>query len=101
VRAGEGPRFVALQTYRFRPHSMFDPMLYRGKQEVEEWKRRDPIPALAGLAERCGWFGEAERRRLEDEIRTEIDDAVAFAEASPCEPVHDLDRFVYRSGGER
>src|SRR5690348_6162233 len=43
VRAGGGPYFLEFRTYRFRAHSMFDPQLYRDKQEVEEWKKRDPI----------------------------------------------------------
>ncbi|MGH7810194.1 MAG: pyruvate dehydrogenase (acetyl-transferring) E1 component subunit alpha, partial [Candidatus Binatia bacterium] len=43
VRAGGGPHFLEYRTYRFRAHSMYDPELYRDKQEVEEWKKRDPI----------------------------------------------------------
>ena len=46
VRSGEGPFFLECRTYRFRAHSMYDPELYRDKAEVEEWKKRDPIPAL-------------------------------------------------------
>src|SRR5512134_3045888 len=45
VRAGGGPHFLELRTYRFRAHSMYDPELYRTKLEVEAWKQRDPIPA--------------------------------------------------------
>ena len=46
-RAVGGPFLLEARTYRFRAHSMYDPELYRSKEEVEEWKRRDPIPALA------------------------------------------------------
>ena len=45
VRGG-GPLFLELKTYRFRAHSMFDPDRYRSKDEIEAWKRHDPIPAL-------------------------------------------------------
>jgi pyruvate dehydrogenase E1 component alpha subunit len=45
VRGG-GPLFLELKTYRYRAHSMFDPDRYRSKDEIEAWKRRDPIPAL-------------------------------------------------------
>ena len=47
IRAGQGPFFLEARTYRFRAHSMYDPELYRPKEEVERWKLRDPIPALA------------------------------------------------------
>ena len=46
IRAGHGPRFLECRTYRFRAHSMFDPELYRDKAEVEQWRKRDPIPRL-------------------------------------------------------
>ena len=46
VRAGNGPYFLELKTYRFRAHSMFDPELYRSKAEVESWKHRCPIKAF-------------------------------------------------------
>jgi pyruvate dehydrogenase E1 component alpha subunit len=101
VRAGDGPCFVELRTYRFRPHSMFDPMLYRSKEEVEEWKRRDPIAGLSALAGARGWLDAAERQRLEAEVAAEIDDAVAFAEAGTLEPVAELGRFVTSGGSER
>ena len=92
-RAG-APCFLELRTYRFRAHSMYDPELYRDKSEVDAWKRRDPIAALeARLRARAG-FDDAARSALEDEIASEIADAVAFAEAAPLEPVEDLERFV-------
>ena len=43
VRAGEGPHFLEMRTYRFRSHSMYDPDRYRDKAEIEQWKQRDPI----------------------------------------------------------
>ena len=89
VREGDAPRFLELRTYRFRAHSMFDPERYRDKAEVQRWKKRDPIPALA---DRLGL--EPEMGRLEREATAEVEDAVAFAEASPWEPVEDLGRFV-------
>ena len=46
VRGGNGPYLLELRTYRFRAHSMADPDLYRTKQEIEEWKRRDPIEGI-------------------------------------------------------
>lgn len=95
ARAGGGPCFVEFRTYRFRAHSMYDPELYRDKQEVEAWKLRDPVELLARRLEAAGVPVQAERDRMEQEIAAEIDVAVAFAEAGTLEPVEDLTRFVY------
>jgi len=94
VRGG-GPLFLELRTYRFRAHSMYDPQLYRSKDEVEQWKRRDPIVQHGERLAAAGLLDADARERLEREIATEIDDAVAFAEAGRLEPVADLERFVY------
>ena len=95
VRRGAGPRFLECQTYRFRAHSMYDPELYRSKAEVEEWKARDPIPALEGLMREWKAIGSEDLPKLERQIAGEIDEAVAFADASPWEPVEDLEKDVY------
>lgn len=94
VRNGGGPFFLEFRTYRFRPHSMFDPELYRSKDEVEHWKERDPIRTFT---ERCLADGAltdddiAAIRRSADE---ELAEAVAYAEAGTWEPVEDLGRDV-------
>jgi len=98
ARAGGGPCFVEFRTFRFRAHSMYDPELYRTKEEVERWKTRDPIDALARQLAETGMLADADRARMESEIAAEIDDAVAFAEAGTLEPVEELTRFVYRRG---
>ncbi|HET9683787.1 MAG TPA: pyruvate dehydrogenase (acetyl-transferring) E1 component subunit alpha [Gemmatimonadaceae bacterium] len=95
VRAGAGPFFLELRTYRFRPHSMFDPELYRAKAEVEEWKQRDPIAALTARLRGAGLVDDAALAAIERDAQAEIDDAVAFAEAGSWEPVAELTRFVY------
>ncbi|MCO5169712.1 MAG: pyruvate dehydrogenase (acetyl-transferring) E1 component subunit alpha [Planctomycetes bacterium] len=99
VRGGAGPYFLELRTYRFRPHSMFDPELYRGKAEVARWRAKDPLPALAGRLEAAGWLTAEARARIEREVEAELDDAVAFAEEGPLEPLEDLTRFVHAEGG--
>jgi pyruvate dehydrogenase E1 component alpha subunit len=98
VRGGGGPAFLELRTYRFRAHSMFDPELYREKSEVEAWKQRDPIATLAARLEREGRLGAAALAELEREVAAEVEEAVRFAEAAPCEPVETLARFVYSEG---
>jgi pyruvate dehydrogenase E1 component alpha subunit len=98
VRGGEGPHFLELRTYRFRAHSMFDPELYRSREEVEEWRRRCPIAALTARLREEGVAGDDLLARLEEEVSAEIDDAAAFAEGGSWEPVAELARFVYSDG---
>ena len=95
VRAGSGPYFLELRTYRFRAHSMFDPELYRAKSEVEEWKRRCPIAAFTALLRAHGLVDDAALAAVEREVQGEVDDAVAFAEAGTWEPVEELLRYVH------
>jgi pyruvate dehydrogenase E1 component alpha subunit len=99
VRAGGGPAFLELRTYRFRAHSMFDPELYRDKAEVERWKERDPIRALVGRLRGEGTLDDAALAALERDVDEEIAAAVAFAEAGTLEPVSELTRFVTSDRG--
>ncbi|HVO95856.1 MAG TPA: pyruvate dehydrogenase (acetyl-transferring) E1 component subunit alpha [Terriglobales bacterium] len=95
VRAGGGPHFLEYRTYRFRAHSMYDPELYRDKLEVEEWKKRDPIPNLVERLKQHNLWQEEVWTEMEAEVAREIDAAVEFAEAGHWEPVEELTRFVY------
>ena len=95
IRAGTGPVFLEMRTYRFRAHSMYDPERYRTKEEVEEWRRRDPIDLLTGRLRAAGSLTEADQEQIERDVASELDDAVSFARSSPIEPVEDLTRFVY------
>jgi len=103
VRAGEGPFFLEAKTYRFRAHSAYDPELYRPKEEVERWKKRDPIELLLARLRESRLLEPADLERIEAEAAREVAEAVAFAEASPWEPVEDLLRDVSaeapRAGG--
>ncbi len=95
VRAGGAPHFLELRTYRFRAHSMYDPELYRGKDEVEAWKERDPIATHAARLRAAGRLDDAGFAALEREVEDEIARAVSFAEAGTLEPLAELERFVY------
>ena len=85
VRARETsePTLIEVVTYRFRGHSMSDPGLYRTKEEVEEWKRRDPLTGSRAKLLELG-MPEPDLVALEDDVKAEIADAVAFAESSPA-----------------
>jgi len=74
---------------------MYDPELYRSKDEVESWKRRDPIPALVARMKAERLLGPGDLDRLEAEVAAELAGAVKFAEASPWEPYHEMRRDVY------
>jgi pyruvate dehydrogenase E1 component alpha subunit len=95
VRSGGGPHFLEYRTYRFRAHSMYDPELYRDKQEVEEWKKRDPIAAFVLRLKEQGQWKEEDGRQIEEAIAQEIAQAVEFAERGTWEPVEELTRLVY------
>jgi TPP-dependent pyruvate/acetoin dehydrogenase alpha subunit len=94
VRNGGGPELLEFRTYRFRGHSLADPELYRSKDEVEKWMERDPIPAFINRLHEADVLTDAGLRALEESIKREIDEAVAFAEESPWEPLEDLTRDV-------
>jgi pyruvate dehydrogenase E1 component alpha subunit len=100
VRAGKGPWFIELVTYRFRAHSAYDPELYRSKDEVKQWRARDPIALFAGLAAERGLAGPGDVASLEREADDEVAAAVAFAEAGTLEPVADLLRHVCAPGDD-
>jgi pyruvate dehydrogenase E1 component alpha subunit len=94
VREGQGPVFLECRTYRFRAHSMYDPDLYRDKEEIARWRERDPIELLDARLRERGELDDAGREELERTIAAEIDEAVAFAEAGTPEPLSDLLTFV-------
>ncbi len=83
-RAGGGPQLVEAMTYRFRGHSMGDPQRYRTREEVEEAKTRDPIARWRRTVLENGWGTEADLQKIRDEIETEVEEAVRFAEESPA-----------------
>jgi pyruvate dehydrogenase E1 component alpha subunit len=95
IRAGGGPVFLELRTFRFRAHSMYDPERYRSTEEVEHWRERDPVDLHTRHLTGEGVLDEADTARIEAEVASEIDAAIAFAEAGTPEPVEDLTRFVY------
>jgi TPP-dependent pyruvate/acetoin dehydrogenase alpha subunit len=74
---------------------MYDPDLYRDKTEIEEWKQRDPIPALVCRLEGQGVLRPGDVDSMEAAIAEELAAAEARADAGSLEPVEDLTRFVY------
>ena len=95
VRTTGKPYFLVCNTYRFRAHSMFDAELYREKSEVEEWKKRDPIPRLQNLLLSQNMITQKDILELNNKVEEEVQKAVDFAEAGTWEPVEELTKFVY------
>lgn len=95
VRAGGGPVFLELRTYRFRAHSMYDPERYRDRSEVEMWKQRDPIATLTEALRGAGLLDQDELDAMEHEIAAELHAAIEEAENGTLEPLDQLTRFVY------
>jgi pyruvate dehydrogenase E1 component alpha subunit len=93
VRGGSGPYLLEARTYRFRAHSMYDAELYRGKEEVEQWKKRDPIALFIGRLREAKLLEDD--LGLEASVAAEVAASVAFAEAGPFEPVEDLLKDVH------
>lgn len=86
---------LEFKTYRYRGHSMADPGKYRTKEEVEEWKKKDPLELVKLKIERFFPNQLGEIKRLTDEVEEEIQDAVRFAHDSPEPDPGEVERFTY------
>jgi TPP-dependent pyruvate/acetoin dehydrogenase alpha subunit len=95
VRETHAPLLLEARTYRFRAHSMYDAELYRTKEEVEEWKRRDPIVLFQRRLREMDLLSDADLKQQEESVAAEVADAVAAAESGPWEPAEDLTKDVY------
>jgi len=83
ARLGEGPTFLEIRTYRYKGHSMSDPQKYRSKEEVEEYKMRDPVEVTRQRILDKKYANEKELEAMEESIEEEIKACVKFAEESP------------------
>ncbi len=95
ARSGGGPTLLELETYRFAGHSRSDPGHYRPKEEVEDWRRRDPLVRYEVFCKAEGLITPEELERMKQDVERELDEAVAFAEASPSPEPEDCLNDVY------
>ncbi len=93
-RAGAGSTLLECRTYRFTGHSRFEPSGYRTREEVESWKRCDPLLTFRKRLLERG-VGETELDALAAEVEREMDQAVKFAESSPEPSPDDYRQFIY------
>ena len=97
ARKNSSPTLIEARTYRFRGHSMSDPIHghYRTKEEVEEQKKRDPVPGFAAELIAAGILTQAAIDQMEVEIKNTVTEAVDFADHSPEPPAEFLYENVY------
>lgn len=95
ARAGHGPTLLECVTYRWKGHSKSDQELYRSKEEVEAWKKKDPIPRFRGRLVDEGVISDEEDKEIEEAARRAIAEAVEFARASPEPAVDTILEGVY------
>jgi pyruvate dehydrogenase E1 component alpha subunit len=83
ARAGEGPTLLEFRTYRYKGHSMSDPQKYRSKEEVEEYKQRDPIEVVRQTILEKKFATEKDLDAIDQKILGQVEESVKFAEESP------------------
>jgi pyruvate dehydrogenase E1 component subunit alpha len=98
ARRDKTPSLLEARTYRFRGHSMRDPAgaVYRTKEEVEREKLRDPIVLFRERAVKAGVLSEDDAKQIEKDVNDLVDEAVAFADASPEPPASELFADIFR-----
>ena len=95
AREEQRPTLLEAFTYRYRGHSAADPEVYRDRDEVEEWQRKDPIESFARRCVEAGVLGEREVQQARDAAEAEVKAAVEFAEASPEPPLDTMYESLY------
>jgi 2-oxoisovalerate dehydrogenase E1 component alpha subunit len=99
ARRGEGPTLIEAKTYRLTAHSSDDDdRRYREREEIEGWRRKDPIARFEKYLEQAGLLDEEKKEEMEGRIKSEVDEAVEYAENAPyADPEEALER-VYAEG---
>jgi pyruvate dehydrogenase E1 component alpha subunit len=95
VRDNGTPYFLEVITYRYQGHSMGDPERYRESDEVDQWRKDDPIGIFRAHLVDSGLFSSDELTKEEELVDQEIEEAVEFAESSPNPPAEALFEDIY------
>jgi len=95
ARKGDGPTLLEMNTYRYKGHSMSDPQKYRSKEEVEEYKRLDPIELVLETIQKNKYATEAEIEAINEKVKDLVEESVRFAEESPVPDPEKLYIGVY------
>jgi pyruvate dehydrogenase E1 component alpha subunit len=100
AREERRPTLIEAFTYRYRGHSAADPEVYREREEVDEWREKDPIESFARRCVEAGVLGEREVQEVRDKAEEKVLAAVEFAEASPEPELDTLYENLYVLGGD-
>ncbi|MCE3281974.1 MAG: pdhA [Chitinophagaceae bacterium] len=95
AREGDGPTLIELKTYRYKGHSISDPQKYRTKEEVEEYKAKDPISMVLKTIRDNKFATDEEIKAIDDRINTVVEESVKFAEESPWPDDSEVLKDVY------
>ena len=99
ARRGEGPTLIEAKTYRLTAHSSDDDdRRYREREEVDEWRKKDPIARFERYLEETGLLDEEKKEEIADAIRAEVDEAVEHAEKAPHAEPEEVLEPVYAEG---
>jgi pyruvate dehydrogenase E1 component alpha subunit len=83
AREGDGPTLMEIKTYRYKGHSISDPGKYRTKEELEEYKTKDPIVSTLETIKENNYASDEEIAEIDERVKKVVDEAVNFAEESP------------------
>jgi dihydrolipoamide dehydrogenase len=95
TRADSQPRFIEALCYRFKGHSVVDPDKYRPAEDKEKFRKADPIVAFEHELETSGLADEEYFKKTRQEIDTEVQEIIRFADESPEPKSEDLYKYVY------
>jgi pyruvate dehydrogenase E1 component alpha subunit len=95
AREGDGPTLIELKTYRYKGHSISDPQKYRTKEEVEEYKAKDPISMVLKTIRENKFATDEEIKAIDDRINEVVEESVKFAEESPWPDDSEVLKDVY------
>ena len=95
AREKGGPTLIELKTYRYKGHSISDPGKYRGKEEVEEYKLKDPVNIVLQTIKDNNLATDEEIKAIDDRVNKMVDESVKFAEESPLPDDDEVLKDVY------
>ena len=95
ARKGEGPTFLEIKTYRYKGHSMSDAQHYRTKDEIEDYKKIDPIDYVLSILTKKQYASKSDIENIQKQVKALVQECVDFAESSPFPSPEELYQDVY------